>query len=63
MGPDHHRVFMYTPDLSVSNQKETRQRRVAILSDPNFHFMNASGLFNFSIVLKAAKYKYAKAVK
>jgi hypothetical protein len=24
---DHHRVFMYTPDLSVSNQKENRQRR------------------------------------
>jgi hypothetical protein len=33
MGPDHHRVFMYTPDLSVSNQKENRQRRLLILSD------------------------------
>jgi hypothetical protein len=30
MGPDHHRVFMYTPDLSVSNQKESRQLRLAI---------------------------------
>jgi hypothetical protein len=30
MGPDHHRVLMYTPDLSVSNQKENRQRRLAI---------------------------------
>jgi hypothetical protein len=33
MGSDHHRVFMYTPDLFVSNQKETRQWRVLILSD------------------------------
>jgi hypothetical protein len=33
IGPDHHWVFMYTPDLSVSNQKETRQRRVPILND------------------------------
>jgi hypothetical protein len=30
MGSDYHRVFMYTPDLSVSNQKENRQRRLAI---------------------------------
>jgi hypothetical protein len=36
MGSDHHRVFMYTPDLPVSNQKETRQRRVPILSDATF---------------------------
>jgi hypothetical protein len=34
MGSDHDRVFMYTPDLSVSNQKEARQRRLPILSDP-----------------------------
>jgi hypothetical protein len=34
MGPDHHRVFMYTPDLSVSNQKVSRQRRPAVMSDP-----------------------------
>jgi hypothetical protein len=31
---DHHRVFMYTPDLSASKQKESRQQRPAILSDP-----------------------------
>jgi hypothetical protein len=30
MGPDHHRVFMYTSDLFISNQKECRQRRLAI---------------------------------
>jgi hypothetical protein len=30
MDPDHHRVFLYTPDLSVSNQKKNRQRRLAI---------------------------------
>jgi hypothetical protein len=30
MGPDHHRVFMYTPDLSVSNQKESPQQEIAI---------------------------------
>jgi hypothetical protein len=34
MGPDHHRVFMKTPDLSVSNKKESRQRRPATLSEP-----------------------------
>jgi hypothetical protein len=33
MGPDHHRVFMYTPDLSVSNQKDSPQRQTAILSE------------------------------
>jgi hypothetical protein len=33
MGPDHHRVFLYTPDLSVSNQKDSPQRQTAILSD------------------------------
>jgi hypothetical protein len=33
MGPDHHRVFMYAPDLSVSNQKDSPQRRTAVLSD------------------------------
>jgi hypothetical protein len=33
IGSDHHRVFMYAPDLSVSNQKKNRQRRLAILSD------------------------------
>jgi hypothetical protein len=30
MRSDHHRVFMYTPGLSVSNQKVNRQRRLAI---------------------------------
>jgi hypothetical protein len=33
IGLDNHRVCMYTPDLFVSNQKETRQRRLPILSD------------------------------
>jgi hypothetical protein len=31
MDPDHHRVFMYTPDLSVSDQKESPQRGPPIL--------------------------------
>jgi hypothetical protein len=30
MGPDHYWVFMYTPDLSVSNQKESAQQETAI---------------------------------
>jgi hypothetical protein len=42
-GSDHHRVFMYTPDLSVSNQKETRQRRVPILSDAEFQWEYPDG--------------------
>jgi hypothetical protein len=29
MGPDHHRVFMYTPDLSVSNQEVVFRRKSA----------------------------------
>jgi hypothetical protein len=33
MGPEFHRVFMYTPDLSVSNQKESPQQESAIMSD------------------------------
>jgi hypothetical protein len=27
MGSNHHRVFMCTPNLTVSNKKESRQRR------------------------------------
>jgi hypothetical protein len=34
MGPDHYRVFMYAPELSVSNQKESPQREPPILGDP-----------------------------
>jgi hypothetical protein len=33
MGPDHHRVFTYTRDLSVSIKKENCQRRPSILGD------------------------------
>jgi hypothetical protein len=33
MGPEHHRVFMHTPEHSVSNQKENPERKPAILSD------------------------------
>jgi hypothetical protein len=33
MGSDHHRVFMYTPDLSVSNQKDSPPQETAILGD------------------------------
>jgi hypothetical protein len=34
MGPDHHRVFMYASDLSVSNQKEGPQQEPVISGDP-----------------------------
>jgi hypothetical protein len=30
MGPDHHRVFMYIPGLSVSNQEVVFRRQTAI---------------------------------
>jgi hypothetical protein len=33
MGQDHHWVFMYTPGLSVSNQKDSPQQETSILSD------------------------------
>jgi hypothetical protein len=33
MGQYHHRVFMYTSDLSVSKQKKSRQRRLPICGD------------------------------
>jgi hypothetical protein len=32
-GPDHHRVFIYTPDLAVSNQKGSPQQETAIFRD------------------------------
>jgi hypothetical protein len=35
MGPEHHRVFMYAPGISVSNQKERRQRKLAIFKRSN----------------------------
>jgi hypothetical protein len=43
MGSDHHRVFMYKPDFSVSNQKETRQWRVPILSDATYKWTSELG--------------------
>jgi hypothetical protein len=43
MGLDHHRVFMYTPGLSVSNQKDSPQRQTTMLSDVTGFFAFAQG--------------------
>jgi hypothetical protein len=52
MGPDHHQVFMYTPDLSVSNQKEQRERE-------KIHTVRSAGLkprrsLSYTIITKTS---------